>query len=129
MSREFKGKIVHIGTETSGKTKSKNEDWKAIEFVAEETEGEFKEKVVFSFFAMGDKLKNVENFVKYAKIGALVEVKFSIKTNEYNGKFYSKNEAFSVFLTKEETASKPSEQPTIKTDNEVIDINSDDLPF
>lgn len=119
MAREFKGRIVHIGTETSGKTKSKNEDWKAIEFVAEEVDGEFKEKVVFSFFAMGDKIKGVDNFKKYAKIGSIAEVKFSIQTNEYQGKFYSKNSAFSVFLTDGQSSPK-IEQP--KTEEQIDDL-------
>ncbi len=110
MSREFKGKIVHIGSETSGTTKN-NEAWKQVEFVAEDS-AQYTEKVCFSFFAKADKLKNVENFVKYAKIGAMVEVKFSIKANEYNGKFYSKNEAFSVFMPKVEQATEqPKEEP------------------
>jgi len=116
MAREFKGKITHIGQPTSGTTKN-NEAWKQVEFVAEDS-AQYPEKICFSFFAKGDKVKNVDNFIKYAQIGSMAEVKFSIKTNEHLGKFYSKNEAFSVFLTKDSAEQKPQTQSGQQTDND-----------
>jgi hypothetical protein len=123
MAREFKGKITNILPRTQGTTK-KNETWKQVQFVAE-TEGEYPEKICFSYFTSGEKNKYVEGFIENAKIGSLVEVKFNIKTNEHEGKFYSKNEAFSVFLTKDSAEQKPTEQPTQETKTD----GGDDLPF
>jgi hypothetical protein len=41
--------------------------------------------------------EKVENFLKYQKVNAFVDVKFNVKTNEWNGKFFTTLSCWNIF--------------------------------
>lgn len=63
----------------------------------------------------------VENFLKYNKVGADVDVSFNIRGNEYNGKYYNSLIAWKVM-----NVSNSSGNVTQSASNEEV---SDGLPF
>lgn len=126
---KFEGVITKIGAVTEGTGKSGA--WKAVEFVVSE-DGKYPQSCKFKMFKGGDKVKEVEDFVKYRKVGDMVEVGFNLKVKEYNGKDYNDIEAWSVFGKKGEENISLSEK--MEAVNTVVDAVipsefKDDLPF
>lgn len=89
---KLKGKITHIG-EIQSSTNEKG-DWKKVIFILSNYEGYQNSEQIFAFEVFG--AKRVDNFIKYNKLNEDVEVSFNIKTNEYNGKFYTKLQAWQI---------------------------------
>ena len=105
------GKIISISELKEGTT-AKGDPYKAMSF-AVDTSTDYDNLYSFELFQFADK-ENVDNFLKYNKIGDTVKVKFNIKTNKSKeGEvYYTKLSAWSVFTQTEEEA-----------------LEEDDLPF
>ncbi len=109
---EFKvnGKIVKILNKETGKSKA-DKEWVKLNFVIETTD-KYDNTLAFEIFGE-DK---VEKFLKYNNVGNDVEVKFNIKTREWNEKYFTNLSAWSIF--------------SVKGTSDVIDEGDDEtLPF
>lgn len=117
MSTEFKvtGKITKINEVKTGETK-KGDPYKAVDFLLE-TSDEYNNLYKFDLFQMGDK-DAVDKFIQFNKVGQDVDVKFNVRTQEYEGKHYVSLSAWSVFTLDE-----------AKAPVEAVVTESDDLPF
>lgn len=111
---QVNGKIEKILPEISGKTKD-DKDWKKVQFTVRTSE-EYNNLYCFEIFG----LEKVSEFLKYRKQGDDVEVKFNVQTNEYQGKYYTSLQAWSVFGNS--SAPKPPAPDLAPT-------AGDDLPF
>ena len=60
----------------------------------------------FEIFEAADKDK-IEKFLKFNKVGSLVDVSYEIRCNEYKGKYFTSLSAWKVF--KAEVAAAPDE--------------------
>lgn len=108
---ELKGKITWVSEEKSG-TNKEGKAWKSISFVVEETTGEYPQSACLQIFGE-DK---VNKFKEYNNVGDLVNVKYSLKANEYKGNYYTNIGAWSVFksddtMSTEETQKETSDLP------------------
>lgn len=112
MSYKVIGKVEKFLDVRSGTSKS-GKDWKSQSFVLK-TDDEYNNLYCFEVFGE----EKVENLTKYNKVGDVVEVEFNVSTNEYQGKYYTKTQAWRITGQKavEEVASVPDE-------------SEDDLPF
>ena len=135
----LQGRIVEILKEESGVSKA-GKDWQKQDFVIE-TDGKYPKKVYFTMF--NDKLTNL------VKVGSEVEVSFSIESREYNGRWFTNINAFSVNLVSSKhvdynmtykakdidykkqitAANKHKEQYDKAVDVETMDETDDQLPF
>ena len=100
-----KGKVFAILAEQKG-TSAGGKAWSKIDFVIEETEGQYPKKVIFN--AMGEKMLPV---VKSLTVGQLVEVHYNLDAREYNGKWFTNINAWRI--------DKNSEGITNKVDPEI----------
>ena len=120
MDFKITGTITAID-EKSGKTKD-GKQWRKVMFVVTNNDGFDGRENEYALSKFGD--EHVDNFVKFNKVGDLVEVQFSISSRAYNGKYYTDLRAFRVDHVK---AEKPKElAPKAKPSAEVL---NDDLPF
>jgi hypothetical protein len=78
----------------TGQTKDGSE-WKKITFVVSNNDGFEGAEQLFAFEIFG--AEKVDNFLKYNKEGDTVDVDFNIRTNEYQGKYYTSLQAWKVF--------------------------------
>jgi hypothetical protein len=99
----------------TGQTKEGSE-WKKITFVVSNNEGFEGAEQLFAFEIFG--AEKVDNFLKYNKEGDTVDVDFNIRTNEYQGKYYTSLQAWKVF--KAEATQAPQQ---------ASDDEDDSLPF
>ena len=101
-------KEVKEGISKAGK------EWQKLEFVGT-TQEQYNNLYCFEIFGE----EKVNNFVKYNKVGSLVDVDFNVSTSEYNGNHYTRLAAWKVFKanSKENETNNNKEQ------------NTDDLPF
>jgi hypothetical protein len=113
---QVKGTITKVTDVQVGQTKDGSE-WKKITFVVSNNEGFEGAVQEYAFEIFG--AEKVDNFLKFNKVGDSVDVDFNIRTNEYNGKYYTSLQAWKVY--KENATQAP--QPSISEE-----IN-DDLPF
>ena len=111
------GKITKVLPTLEGVSKV-GKEWKKLSFVLETTE-EYNNVYCFSVF--GD--EKVENFNKYNKVGQEVDVEFNVKTNEWQGKYFTSLEAWKIF--------KAEVNDIEVNDPEIVDNKSEenDLPF
>ena len=83
MNFKIKGTIISISEiETLGSGASK------LNFQLD-TKEEYNNLYSFELFKNADNKQHIDNFVKYNAVGNEVEIEFSIRTNEYNGKYYT----------------------------------------
>ena len=83
---KFSGKITNILEVVEVGTNKK------VEFVVTETSGQYPQSAKFSIFGT-DK---VDKFLQYNKVDQEVEVHFNFKTTEWQGKYFTNNEAWRV---------------------------------
>lgn len=83
---KFSGKITNILEVVEVGTNKK------VEFVVTETSGQYPQSAKFSIFGT----EKVDKFLQYNKVDQEVEVHFNFKTNEWQGKFFTNNEAYQV---------------------------------
>lgn len=65
---------------------------KKIEFVVAETSVQYPQSAKFSIFGT----EKVDKFLQYNKVDQEVEVHFNFKTTEWQGKYFTNNEAWRV---------------------------------
>ena len=111
----IKGTITEISELKEGVTKSDGSPYKAMSFLVDNG-AEYNNTFSFDLFQMGEK-ENIDNFLKYNKVGQQVEVKFNVKTNKAQdgSRYYTSLSAWSIFAGTREEA------PVTET--------ADNLPF
>jgi hypothetical protein len=127
MSYEVKGVLRKVLPIQSGTSKASGKEWKKLSFVAVNNDGYEGREQLYCFEIFG--AEKVDNFIKYNQEGSEVVVKFDIRTNEYNGNYYTSLAAFNVQSGERvEQAShtanvKPKPQPIVD------DVDDEILPF
>jgi hypothetical protein len=114
MGLEVVGKIEKVLEAKKGTSKKSGEEWISQEFVVK-TDDKYNNLYCFNIFGQ----EKVDNFAKYNKVGDAVKVSFNVSTNEWQGKYFTSLQAWSVF---KETGEANSEAP-------VASDAVDDLPF
>lgn len=110
------GRIVKILDIEKGVTKSgKNagNEWQKMNFVID-TDAKYNSIICFQVFGQ----EKCENFLKYNKVGDLVEVKFNVSSREYDGRYYHNLDAWRVESLESVSAPTSDEDPFAhKTDS------------
>ena len=88
-----------------------------VEFVITTNDEKYPQDVKFEI--VQDK---VDDFIKYNKVGASVDVDFNVRGNEYNGKYYVSLSAWKVFKSE---ANAPATDIGVPTE----ELATNDLPF
>ena len=88
------GKIKQILDAQTGQSKD-GKEWKKITFVVSNNDGFEGAEQLFAFEIFG--AEKVDKFLQYNKEGDSVDVDFNIRTNEYQGKYYTSLQAWKVF--------------------------------
>ncbi len=112
-------------------------EWKSVMFVVQETEGQYPQSCTFTKSAKGDNGKFVDDFAKFNKVGDFIEVEYTFKSREYQGKWYtdisayktvnaSKSEKKAEAVSQEQFSSKVDENGLTQ---EALPGDSLDLPF
>jgi len=114
MGLEVVGKIEKVLEAKKGTSKKSGEEWISQEFVVK-TGDKYNNLYCFNIFGQ----EKVDNFAKYNKVGDAVKVSFNVSTNEWQGKYFTSLQAWSVF---KETGEANSEAPAA---SDAVD----DLPF
>jgi len=108
------GKIEKVLDKVSGTSKGSGKDWVKQDFILKTNE---KYNNLYAFTIFGQ--EKVDNFAKYNKVGDTAKVSFNVSTNEYNGKYYTSLNAWSIF--KENAGGEDAPAP--------VSEQEDDLPF
>jgi len=114
MGLEVVGKIEKVLEAKKGTSKKSGEEWISQEFVVK-TGDKYNNLYCFNIFGQ----EKVDNFAKYNKVGDAVKVSFNVSTNEWQGKYFTSLQAWSVF---KETGEANGEAPAA---SDAVD----DLPF
>ena len=114
MGLEVVGKIEKVLEAKKGTSKKSGEEWISQEFVVK-TGDKYNNLYCFNIFGQ----EKVDNFAKYNKVGDAVKVSFNVSTNEWQGKYFTSLQSWSVF---KETGEANSEES-------VASNAVDDLPF
>ena len=113
MSFKIEGKIKSIG-----EVKNFDNGAKAIDYRVETNE-QYNNLYSFEMYKGAEHAEHVENFLKYNKVGDNVRVEWNVRTNEYNGRFFT---SLSPWRVDKLDQAQPV-QDSIVTDDE------DSLPF
>jgi len=129
MSTELKvtGKITAIPEKITGEKKDGSGTWEKQIFILDSGD-EYNN--LFSFEVFGE--EKVANFNQYNKVGSIVDVKFNISTNEWQGKYFTSLQAWSVFKAESEErgATEPYDLKPPRQGAPVINNDEvSDLPF
>ena len=121
------GTIKTILDTVTGTSKDGN-DWKKVEFILSNNEGYQGKEQIFCFQIFG--ADKVDKFLEYNKEGNEVDVKFNVKTNQHNGRYYTNLDAYGVYGVQGQGTPKPVDpsQP-FPSQPQPTDIPEDDLPF
>ena len=126
MALELTGLVIEKLKLEEGVSKA-GKSWTKQDFVIETEETQFPKKVAFSLF--GDKtdlISRIDN-------GERVKVKFSIESREYNGRWFSNINAFSVDIVLDEARGESNIDALTKkgsaSSNDSDDNGIDNLPF
>ena len=111
---KFEITINHIGEVVEGVSQA-GKPWKKVVFTGNTTE-QYNPLKAFTIFGV----EKVDNFLKYNKVGDVVDVSFNVECREYNGKYYTDLQAWKVFKADQQ------QQPQAQ---EVADNGNDELPF
>jgi len=115
MGLEVVGKIEKVLEAKKGTSKKSGEEWISQEFVVK-TGDKYNNLYCFNIFGQ----EKVDNFAKYNKVGDAVKVSFNVSTNEWQGKYFTSLQAWSIF---KETGEANAEEPAVASN--IVD----DLPF
>ena len=113
MSFTIKGKILSIG-----EVKNFDNGAKAIDYQVETSE-QYNNLYSFEMYKGAEHVEHIDNFIKYNKVGDQVSVEFNVRTNDYNGRFFT---SLSPWRVDKLDQAQPV-QDSIVTDD------TDDLPF
>jgi len=116
------GKIEKI-LETQTGTSKAGKEWKKTSFVVK-TEDEYNNLYCFEIF--GD--EKVDKFLQYNEEGNMVDVDFNVKTNEWQGKYFTSLDAWKVFKSDDSKLNTEVDNDSAKVDNDSEEAD-DDLPF
>ena len=105
-------KITKVMEATSG-TSATGKEWKKLSFLAETTE-EYNNLYCFEVFGE----EKVDNFLKFNKVGQLVDIDFNVKTNEWKDRYFTSLQAWKIFKA-EDNMSVPAS----------MEEQTGDLPF
>ena len=92
------GSITKVLAVQNGTTKE-GKEWKKLSFLVT-TKEEYNNLYCFDLFGA----EKVENFEKFNKVNDVVDVDFNVKTNEWQGKYFTSLDAWKVFKNKAEEA-------------------------
>jgi len=106
------GKIENILETKTGTTKA-GKQWKKTSFVVK-TDDEYNNLYCFDVFGE----EKVDKFLQYNSKGDIVDVDFNVKTNEWQGKYFTSLDAWKVFKADN---SKQKEEVAVEEEG--------DLPF
>jgi hypothetical protein len=106
------GKIENILQTQTGTTKA-GKQWKKTSFVVK-TDDEYNNLYCFDVFGE----EKVDKFLQYNSKGDVVDVDFNVKTNEWQGKYFTSLDAWKVFKADN---SKQKEEVAVEEEG--------DLPF
>lgn len=106
------GKIENILQTQTGTTKA-GKQWKKTSFVVK-TNDEYNNLYCFDVFGE----EKVDKFLQYNSKGDIVDVDFNVKTNEWQGKYFTSLDAWKVFKADN---SKQKEEVAVEEEG--------DLPF
>lgn len=85
MSYKTKGVIKSIG-----QVKELENGAKVLDYVIEETnDNGYKTLLSFNIYKKAEHVSHVDNFIQYNKVGDQVEVEFTIRGREYQGRVYN----------------------------------------
>ncbi len=115
---EVTGTITKINDTVSG-TSAAGKEWQKLSFLLE-TEEDYNNLYCFDVFGE----EKVEQFTKFNRVGQKVDVNFNVKTNEWQGKYFTSLGAWKIFKAEETDASDLD-----VTGTEVKEEESNDLPF
>ena len=96
MALEVTGVIEKILPLETGTTKD-GKEWKKQNFLLK-TDEQYNNLYCFEIFGE----EKVDNFLKYNKVGQSVKVDFNVGCNEWNGKYFTKLNAWKIFSVKSE---------------------------
>lgn len=116
---EIQGKITKILDVVKGQ-KNDGGEWQKINFLVE-TDEQYNNLYCFEIFGV----EKVDNFQKYNNVGASVKVSFNVKTNEWQGRYFTSLQAWKVETIAQGNPPQPApvEQPQPQQEQEK------DLPF
>lgn len=141
--QKFSGKITHImPVEERG-------EWKSVRFVVQETDVQYPQSCVFTKSAKGENVKYIDEFESKNPIGSFIEVDYTFKSREYQGKWYTDITAFKTVNVKYQQSSESTQQPegeerkkegisqeeynkttdSLSKSNQLAMDEQDDLPF
>ncbi|MBO7403536.1 MAG: DUF3127 domain-containing protein [Clostridia bacterium] len=117
-------KILEVTDVTSGTSQS-GKDWRKATVIVEQADGNYTE--TYAIQAFDDKIDVVNNHV-----GETVDIKFTVKARQYNGRWY--NDLRFQYVTvqqaeKTEQAKRPDPRPAPAPAPAVEDNPDNDLPF
>ena len=112
MSLQLNGTIKLIGEKQTF-----DSGFQKVEFVLTTNDEKYPQDVKFEI--VQDK---VDDFLKYNKVGSVVDVDFNVRGNEYKGKYYVSLTAWKVFKSQ---AAAPATDIGVPAE----EIPTDDLPF
>ena len=112
MSLQLKGTIKVIGEKQTF-----DSGFQKVEFVLTTNDEKYPQDVKFDI--VQDK---VDDFLKYNKVGSVVDVDFNVRGNEYQGKYYVSLSAWKVFKSQ---ATAPAADIGVPTE----ELATNDLPF
>ncbi len=115
MELVIKGTIKAIG-----EVQTISDKFKKVEF-AIETNDQYPKLV--SFQVTNDK---IDNFLKFNKVGNLVEVKFNAESKEFNGRYFTNLTAWKV---QNESAQPSGTKQESNTSANEVEYEESDLPF
>ena len=117
MSLQLTGTIKLIG-----EVQTFDSGFKKVEFVLTTNDEKYPQDVKFDISQ--DK---VDDFIKYNKVGASVDVSFNVRGNEYKDKYYVNLSAWKVFKA---DANKPATDIGVPAEELATEeLATDDLPF
>jgi len=122
---------IQKGTSKAGK------EWQKLNFLVQ-TDDEYNNVYYFEIFGE----EKINNFTKWNKVTSRVTIGFNVKTNEFNGKYYTSLVAWNIF---NEFKDAPTDAEKERKSKNLLDdgvgkspafeqdgsysSNSDDLPF
>ena len=86
-------------------------EWKSVRFVVQETDGQYPQSCVFTKSAKGENVKYIDEFESKNPIGSFIEVDYTFKSREYQGKWYTDITAFKTVNVKYQQSSESTQQP------------------
>jgi hypothetical protein len=104
---ELKGSITKILPLEQGTTKD-GKVWQKQNFIVSNNDGYEGKEAIYCFEIFGE--EKAQNFNKFNKLGDNVEVSFNISTNEWQGRYFTSLQSWTVFkLVNEPVNNSPSD--------------------